>query len=162
MGGSEFCYYHRRVHEGPRLLFPTLIMLEDAHGVQAALMEVLCAVVDGSVDQKLGALLLYGLQTAASNLKRIGQVDPEQVTTEAAAPAERLPEGVFERKRDEWSGEEKGAIKKFMYEMEDRKLRRQVEEERNDAEWQAHIKRTTELRNCRTAEWEDEERSGSG
>ena len=155
MRDTEFCYYHRRVHEGPRLLFPTLTMLEDAHGIQAALMEVLCAVLDGSVDLKMGAMLLYGLQTATANLKRVGEVDPDQVTTEPA-PKEKLPEGVFETKREEWSWEEKRAIEKFIHGMEIQKMRRQVKEERDDAAWQEHLKRTAELKNEKREKEEEE------
>jgi hypothetical protein len=143
MHGTEFCYYHRRVHEGPRLLYPTMTMLEDGHGIQAALMEVLCAILDGAVTDKHAALLLYGLQTAASNLKRVNDIDPDEVATEPA-PTERLPEGVFQRKLDEWSGEEKRAIEDFIHGMEIKKHRRQVDEERDDEEWQAHLKRVKE------------------
>jgi hypothetical protein len=129
MRDIEFCYYHKRTHIGPRLLYPTMTMLEDGHGVQAALMEVLCAIMDGVLSDRQAALMLYGLQTAASNLKRVEQVDPQEVAIEPA-PEEKLPEGVFERKRDQWSPEEKIAIEKFMQEMTVKKAWRQSEEER--------------------------------
>jgi hypothetical protein len=129
MRDIEFCYYHKRTHIGPRLLYPTMTMLEDGHGVQAALMEVLCAIMDGVLSDRQAALMLYGLQTAASNLKRVEQVDPREVAIEPA-PEEKLPEGVFERKRDQWSPEEKIAIEKFMQEMTVKKAWRQSEEER--------------------------------
>ena len=140
MRGIDYCYYHKRTHLGPRLLYPTMTMLEDGHGVQAALMEVLCGILDGALTDKQAALTLYGLQTAASNLKRVDDLDPDEVATEPAPP-ERLPEGVFGRKRDEWSGEEQRDIENFMRSMEDRKMLRQVREEKNDQEWQAHLKR---------------------
>jgi hypothetical protein len=143
MRGIDYCYYHKRTHLGPRLLYPTLTMLEDAHGVQAALMEVLCGILDGGLTDKHAALLLYGLQTAASNLKRVEDVDPDEVATEPA-PEERLPEGVFQRKSDEWSHEEKMAIEKFMGDMQMRKMRRQVDESKNDQAWQEHLRRMQE------------------
>jgi hypothetical protein len=118
-------------------------MLEDAHGVQAALMEVLCGILDGGLTDKHAALLLYGLQTAASNLKRVEDVDPDEVATEPA-PEERLPEGVFHPKADEWSIEEEKAIENFMWEMGVKKMRRQADEAMNDQEWQKHLKRMEE------------------
>lgn len=121
MRGIEFCYYHRRVHEGPRLLFPTLAMLEDAHGVQAALMEVLCAFLENSIDHRAAALLLYGLQTASANLKRVEQLDPEQVVTEEA-PRERMPDGVFEP-RNRWTPEERKAIDDLIFQLEMKRAR---------------------------------------
>lgn len=140
MRGIEYCYYHKRTHLGPRLLYPTMTMLEDGHGVQAALMEVLCGILDGALTDKQAALMLYGLQTAASNLKRVDDLDPDEVATEPA-PAERMPEGVFQRKRDEWSSQEQKEIDRFWFDMENKKLYRQLREEKNDQEWQAHLKR---------------------
>ena len=159
MRGIEYCYYHKRTHLGPRLLYPTMTMLEDAHGVQAALMEVLCGILDGALTDKQAAMLLYGLQTAASNLKRVQELDPEDVATEPA-PEEKLPEGVFERKRDEWSSQERGEIELFMNKMEVKKMWRVQEEAENDRQWQEHLRRTAELPNCGTAELEEEEASG--
>lgn len=145
MRDIEFCYYHKRTHIGPRLMYPTMTMLEDGHGVQAALMEVLCAIMDGVLTDRQAALMLYGLQTAASNLKRVEQVDPQEVAIEPA-PQEKLPEGVFERKRDEWSSQEKGEIENFMTTMEVKKMKRQDREQTNDQEWMAHLKRVEEAR----------------
>jgi hypothetical protein len=101
MRGVDYCYYHKRTHLGPRLLYPTLMMLEDAHGIQAALMEVLCAILEGGLQPKIAGLLLYGLQTAACNLKRVVDVDPAEVTTEEPEH-DRLQDGIF--KPDPCSG----------------------------------------------------------
>ena len=143
MRGIDYCYYHKRTHLGPRLLYPTLTMLEDAHGIQAALMEVLCGIMQGALTDKHAALLLYGLQTAASNLRRVEDVDPNEVAIEPA-PEERLPEGVFETKRDEWSREEKMAIRDFMQDMAVKKVWRQSREAQNDQAWQEHLRRMEE------------------
>jgi hypothetical protein len=95
MRGIDYCYYHKRTHVGPRLLYPTLMMLEDAHGVQAALMEVLCAILEGGLQPKVAGLLLYGLQTAACNLKRVVDVDPNEVATEEPEH-DRPQDGIFQ------------------------------------------------------------------
>ena len=159
MRGIEYCYYHKRTHLGPRLLYPTMSMLEDGHGVQAALMEVLCGILDGALNDREAGRLLYGLQIAASNLKRVQQVDPDEVAIEPA-PEERLPEGVFRRKVDDWSSQEKGEIKLFMNQMEVKKMWRVQREAEDDEQWQAHLKRTAELRECGTAGLKEEVASG--
>jgi hypothetical protein len=44
-------------------------VLEDANAVQLALMKVMQMLVRGQMDTKMAGLLLYGLQTASSNLR---------------------------------------------------------------------------------------------
>ena len=88
---SAYCYYHDHFHGGPRLIYPALAKLDDPHGIQTALMEVLTGILDGRLEHKTGALLLYGLQTAVANLKRMADLDPEEVVTEI--PAGNLPSG---------------------------------------------------------------------
>lgn len=69
MKGSEMCYAHTRMLAArPRKL--RLPPLEDANGVQLAIMEVTKAFIDGVIEHKQAALLLYGLQIAASNVGR--------------------------------------------------------------------------------------------
>ena len=76
--GERFCYFHlhrlerdrRRLRNAkPKPL--SLPPLEDANAVQLGLMNVLDAIAHNSIDTKQAALLLYGLQTAAINLKRV-------------------------------------------------------------------------------------------
>ena len=43
-------------------------VLEDANSIQIALMEVMRMLVSRQIDHKTASLLLYGLQTASSNL----------------------------------------------------------------------------------------------
>jgi hypothetical protein len=45
--------------------------LEDANGVQCAIMQVAHAVLHKQIDRLTANTLLYALQTAASNLKRV-------------------------------------------------------------------------------------------
>jgi hypothetical protein len=44
-------------------------VLEDANSVQVALMKVMQMLVRGQIDTKMAGLLLYGLQTASTNLR---------------------------------------------------------------------------------------------
>lgn len=43
--------------------------LEDLYGVQVGIMQVLDALTSGQLDRRLGGVVLYGLQQAASNLR---------------------------------------------------------------------------------------------
>ena len=80
--GSHYCYYHEHFHGGPRLIYPSLAKLDDAHGIQTALAEVLTGILDGRLPHKTGALLLYGLQTAVANLKHMPDLDPQDIVTD--------------------------------------------------------------------------------
>lgn len=71
------CFFHHRAQkyaqqcalEGTqRLLFP---LLEDGNAVQFSVMQVLRAFADDRLDSKKAALLLYGLQIASCNLRRV-------------------------------------------------------------------------------------------
>jgi hypothetical protein len=46
-------------------------LLEDANGVQVALMRVMQMFARGQMDAKKAGLMLYGLQTASANLKNV-------------------------------------------------------------------------------------------
>jgi hypothetical protein len=46
------------------------LLLEDANSIQCALQWVLRRILDASIDRRQAALLLYGLQIAASNVKQ--------------------------------------------------------------------------------------------
>jgi hypothetical protein len=52
----------------PRPLF-SMCLLEDANAVQVALMQVLQLLGSGQMDHKTAGLMLYGLQTASTNLR---------------------------------------------------------------------------------------------
>ncbi|MGA8763182.1 MAG: hypothetical protein WB562_09985, partial [Candidatus Sulfotelmatobacter sp.] len=83
------CYFHQRVQDMKvrvlsdestqgRFCMP---VLEDAHGVQMALMQVLEQLAWGRMDHKTAGLMLYGLQTASVNLRNMerDRVDPTDV-----------------------------------------------------------------------------------
>src|SRR5690242_9311162 len=67
--GQTHCYYHSVVRQKREV--PTIPCLEDALSVQFSLREIMQGVALGKWDTKRAALLLYALQIASSNLKRI-------------------------------------------------------------------------------------------
>ena len=79
---NRFCYFHKRWREHPIVLNSArsrqskasfdLPVLEDANSNQVALMQVMRLLLTGQIEQKTASLLLYGLQTASSNLRQTG------------------------------------------------------------------------------------------
>ena len=81
------CYFHEGVR-AERVKLKTdpyakyefeMPLLEDANGVQVALMRVLQMFARGQMDAKKAGLMLYGLQTASANLKNT-KFEAEKVT----------------------------------------------------------------------------------
>jgi len=78
---NHFCYFHKRWQETRIVLNANrarrgsaaldLPVLEDANSVQVSLMQVMRLILSGQLDPKTAGLLLYALQTASSNLRRI-------------------------------------------------------------------------------------------
>jgi hypothetical protein len=68
MRGYRYCYAHERMlqTQSQKLQLPAL---EDANGVQMAIMRVQKALIDDEISEKKAGLLLYSLQMASSNLK---------------------------------------------------------------------------------------------
>ena len=62
----------------------TLPFFEDAHSIQAVIRQVVQMVLQKRLEQKTASLLLYALQIASSNLKRmeLEKPQPEQVVTD--------------------------------------------------------------------------------
>jgi hypothetical protein len=87
----RYCYFHQRsrpllvnlgTENEPILLsWPTL---EDAYSIQSALRQVGAQLLNGAIDNKKAGLLLYALQIASSNLKRMKTEtpQPEQVVVD--------------------------------------------------------------------------------
>ncbi len=72
--GERYCYFHHRtLGRGARLarLQQPLPLLEDANAIQVAIYRVIGAILDGSLDSKKACAILYALQTASLNLKRV-------------------------------------------------------------------------------------------
>jgi hypothetical protein len=79
----------------PTTTFPTLTLptLEDANSVQMGLAEIMRVLVTKQIDHRTAALLLYALQTASSNLKRISfEPEPTHVVIDRDS-VERRPLG---------------------------------------------------------------------
>ena len=76
---KRFCYFHdnyrqtqaRMVAEQSKVCMGNFPLLEDANSVQVAVMHVIHLLGSGKIDTKVGGLMLYALQTASSNMKRV-------------------------------------------------------------------------------------------
>ena len=82
--GADLCRFHRAVAPTRREFI--LPIVEDAASLQLALNRVMRALADGLLDYKKASLLLYALQIAASNFKRLRE--ERQLATEKAAAVE--------------------------------------------------------------------------
>ncbi len=95
MKGYRYCYAHERMlqTQSQKLELPAL---EDANGIQMAIMRVQKALIDDEISEKKAALLLYSLQMASSNLKHttFTSKDKKDVVTEMrespTAPSSRV------------------------------------------------------------------------
>jgi hypothetical protein len=76
---SQFCYFHHnygkprslprsKKQRGPAVELP---VLEDANSVQVALMQIMGGLIEGSIDDRKAGLLLWALQIASANSKRV-------------------------------------------------------------------------------------------
>src|SRR6266436_3497213 len=85
-----FCFYHQNDRPRPLPCYSdieyatgeiTLPFFEDAHSIQAVIRQVVQMVLQKRLEQKTASLLLYALQIASSNLKRmeLEKPQPEQV-----------------------------------------------------------------------------------
>jgi hypothetical protein len=83
MKGYRYCYAHERMlqQQSQKLELPAL---EDANGIQMAIMRVQKALIDDEINEKKAGLLLYSLQMASSNLKHttFTNNDKKDVVTE--------------------------------------------------------------------------------
>ena len=106
LNDNQFCYYHQHCRPltwtyqcGSYRNYSqtefTLPVLEDAHAIQMTLRQVVELVLKHRIDDKKAGLVLYALQIAPSNLKRIEreQPKPEEVVTDTEMrPAVETPE----------------------------------------------------------------------
>src|SRR5579872_124519 len=73
--GESFCYFHQRMHRGVRMpaqarLHP-VALIEDEESIQAALMEVINALMRNTIDLKRATLILRALHIAVKNAHRV-------------------------------------------------------------------------------------------
>jgi hypothetical protein len=84
---KRFCYFHdnyretqaRLLAEQSKISMGNFPLLEDANSVQVAVMHVIHLLGSGKIDNKMAGLMLYALQTASSNMKRVS-FEAEKVT----------------------------------------------------------------------------------
>ena len=74
--GRRFCYFHNRLRVRRDAPLNYLPPLEDANGIQSAIMEVARALLQNKIDRKTAGLLFYALQTASANLKQRVHFEP--------------------------------------------------------------------------------------
>jgi hypothetical protein len=71
--GEQFCYFHQRMIrtvKGPDSRIHHAALLEDAESVQASLIEVVNALLRGTIEIKRAELVLRALNTAVRNIRR--------------------------------------------------------------------------------------------
>jgi hypothetical protein len=86
--GRKFCRFHDAALANKKDY--SLPMVEDATSLQFAIMQVLRGLADHALDTKTAALMLYGLQIACMNLKRLHAERPQQASNEEQSLAEIL------------------------------------------------------------------------
>jgi hypothetical protein len=75
------CYYNPEEYATGEIVLP---VFEDAHSIQAVIRQVVQMVLQKRLERKTASLLLYALQIASSNLKRLDleKPQPEEVVTD--------------------------------------------------------------------------------
>ena len=71
--GEQFCYFHQRMLrtvKGPDSRLHHAALLEDEESIQASLMEVVNALIRGTIEIHRAELILRALNTAVRNSKR--------------------------------------------------------------------------------------------
>jgi hypothetical protein len=83
--GRVYCYFHDRLRrfeqDGQRLTEEPLCLppLEDAHGIQTALTQILACLGSGRLDSRKVGLYLYGMQLATQLLAQVPLSFPEEM-----------------------------------------------------------------------------------
>jgi hypothetical protein len=113
LSGRDLCRFHQAVAPSRREFI--LPIVEDAASLQLALNRVMRALADDLLSYKKASLLLYALQIATSNFKRLRQ-EMQEVTNSADQANEKslikdllkvlqLPETEYERLAEESAAE---------------------------------------------------------
>ena len=73
--GEQFCYFHQRmlrtVKGPPATRVHHAALLEDEESIQASLIEIVNALLRGTIELKRAELILRALNTAARNIRRV-------------------------------------------------------------------------------------------
>ena len=112
--GRNYCVFHDAAHTN--LADSALRMVEDAMSLQYALFQVMRLLTDKAVDTKRAALMLYALQIASSNLKRLheetqeitksGDIAQEKSLMKELLEVLQIPETEYERMAEEMAVEQ--------------------------------------------------------
>jgi hypothetical protein len=71
--GEEFCYFHQRMLrtvKSPNSRLHHVALLENEEAIQASIMEIVNALIRGTIDLKRGELILRALNAAVRNSRR--------------------------------------------------------------------------------------------
>jgi hypothetical protein len=91
------CFYNPDEYSTGEIILPPF---EDAHSIQSVIRQIVQMVLQKRLERKTASLLLYALQIASSNLKRMDheKPQPEQVVVDVESVAETLIAAVSEEK----------------------------------------------------------------
>lgn len=102
MKGHSYCYAHERMLQA-RARKLELPPVEDANGIQMAVMLVQRALIDDEISEKKAGLLLYSLQIAASNVKNTTFCEEEDDYLVTELPSEETVGERTVRGRTVWT-----------------------------------------------------------
>ncbi len=102
--GEQFCYFHQRMLrtvKDPASRVHHTALLEDEESIQASLMEVVNALLPGTIELKRAELILRALNTAVRNIRRVKFGLHRQEERAASAPSKkgRSPGGILRWRR---------------------------------------------------------------
>jgi len=84
--GEQFCYFHQRmirtVKGPPASRVHHAALLEDEESIQTSLMEVVNALLRGSIEVKRAELILRALNTAVRNIRRVNFTHVSRMITQ--------------------------------------------------------------------------------
>ena len=89
--GREMCRFHNIAHNTAAYDYQ-VPLLEDAASIQFGFMQVIRALQDKVYDTKTCGLMLYALQLASSNLRRMNEESEREAEVEAAEQAANVPQ----------------------------------------------------------------------
>ena len=114
---KNFCYYHQLHRPWAVECYSeskwatgeiTLPYFEDAHSIQSVIRQVVQMVLQKRIERNTASLLLYALQIASSNLKRmeLEKPKPEQVVTDLETESETPTAALIEEETARESSDE--------------------------------------------------------
>lgn len=72
--GEQFCYFHKRLFHGvkvPRSRLQPAALLENEEAIQVSLMQLVNALLNGTIELKRAEIVLRALNTAVRNARRV-------------------------------------------------------------------------------------------